>query len=298
MNDSICFIINAAAGGQDAAGIASALPHLLAKFNRPFEVRLLRRGRDVRQATVRAVQEGFRIIVGAGGDGTVNAIASHLAGTDRCLGILPTGTFNYVARSFGIPLAIEEAVRVIVEGRELAIDVGEVNGWAFLNNAGLGGYVKIVRRREQVFHTWGRSRIAAYWVILRSLFDLRRSLTLKVTVDGELWQYRTPMAFVAKSAYQLEQYGLAGTACISQRQLALFVAPDCGGLELIRRAVELALGNLEPERDFTLHCGSNILVETSKRKRHVICDGEVRRLTAPFRFRILKDALRVLVPPV
>ena len=104
------------------------------------------------------------------------------------------------------------------------------------------------------------------------------------------------MAFVAKSAYQLEQYGLAGTACISQRQLALFVVPDCGGLELIRRAVELALGNLEPERDFTLHCGSNILVETSKRKRHVICDGEVRRLTAPFRFRILKDALRVLVP--
>ena len=296
VNNGICFIVNATAGGQDAASIASALPRLLAKSNRPFEVRLLRRGRDVHPEAMRALDAGFPIIAAAGGDGTVSAVASHLAGTDRRLGILPIGTFNYVARSFGIPLGIEEAVQVIVEGRELAIDVGEVNGRAFLNNAGLGGYVKIVRRREQVFHRWGRSRIAAYWVILRSLFDLRRSLTLKVTVDGEVRQYRSPMAFVAKSAYQLEQYGLAGSACIAQRQLALFVAPDCGRLELIRRAVALALGNLEPELDFALHCGSDILVETSKRKRHVICDGEVQRLTAPFHFRIWKDALRLLVP--
>ncbi|MBI4703237.1 MAG: diacylglycerol kinase family lipid kinase, partial [Deltaproteobacteria bacterium] len=96
--------------------------------------------------------------VAAGGDGTVSAVASHLLGSDRTLGILPLGTFNYVAREFGIPLTVEDAIRVIAGGTERIVDVGEVNGRAFLNNAGLGGYVKIVRRRERVFRSWGRSR--------------------------------------------------------------------------------------------------------------------------------------------
>ncbi len=296
MNRDICFIVNAVAGGKNGTAIASRLPDLVAAFNRSCSVRVIRKGKDIERETGRALQSGFRTIVAAGGDGTVSAVASQLASTDRQLGILPLGTFNYVAREFGIPLGITDAVRIVVEGTERIIDVGDVNGRAFLNNAGLGGYARIVRRRERVFASCGRSRIAAYWVILRSLFDLPRSLTLKATVDGEVLRFRTPMVFIAKSAYQLEQYGLAARACIARRQLALFVAPDCGRWELVRRAFGLALGQLEPERDFALHCGSDILVETSQRHRHVICDGELQRLRAPFHFSLQKDALRVLVP--
>ena len=276
--------------------MASALPSLVAAYGRTCEVRVIRKGTDAYRETARALQSGVRTIIAAGGDGTVSAVAFHLAGTDRQLGILPLGTFNYVAREFGIPLAVGDAIRVIVEGTEKIVDVGDVNGRPFLNTAGLGGYVKIVRCRERVFHSWGRSRMAAYWVILRSLFALRRSLTLKVTVDGQVWRYRTPMAFIAKSAYQLEQYSLGGSACISRRQLALFVAPDCDRWELMRLAFGLALGQLRPERDFALHCGDDILVETSQRHRHVICDGELQRLRAPFHFSLRKDALRILAP--
>ncbi len=296
MNRDICFIVNAGAGGKNGSAIASRLPDLVAAYDMTCEVRLTRKWTDIHHETKKALQSGFRTIAAAGGDGTVSAVASHLAGTGRQLGILPLGTFNYVAREFGIPLGVEEAVWVIATGRQRILDVGDVNGRSFLNNAGLGGYVKIARTRERVFGFLGRSRIAAYWVILRSLLDFRRSLALKVTVDGQVSRYRTPMVFVAKSAYQLEQYGLAGSACIVRRQLALFVAPDCNRWELIRLAFGLALGQLRPERDFTLHCGSEILVETGRRQRHVICDGEIERLRAPFRFRLRKDALSLLVP--
>jgi diacylglycerol kinase family enzyme len=78
--------------------------------------------------------------------------------------------------------------------------------------------------------------------------------------------------------------------------LALFVAPDCNRWELIRLAFGLALGRLQPERDFALYCGSDIFVETSRRSRHVICDGEIERLRAPFHFSVRKDALRLLAP--
>ena len=296
MNRDMCFIVNAVAGGKNGTAIASRLPSLVGAFNRSCDVRVIRKGRDIEKETRRALQSGFRTIVAAGGDGTVSAVASHLVNTDRQLGILPLGTFNYVAREFGIPLGIEDAVRVIVQGTERTVDVGDVNGRAFLNNAGLGGYARIVRRRERVFASCGRSRIAAYWVILRSLLDLRRSLTLKATVDEQVLRFRTPMVFIAKSAYQLEQYGLGARACIARRQLALFVAPDCGRWEMVRLAFGLALGQLEPERDFALHCGSDIILETRQRHRHVICDGELQRLRAPFHFSLRKDALRVIVP--
>jgi diacylglycerol kinase family enzyme len=296
MNTDTCFIVNTRSGGQAGGEIARRLPALMAVHNRRCEVRAVHKGSRVGRETERALQSGFRTIVAAGGDGTISTVASHLAGSDRQLGILPLGTFNYVAREFGIPLDVEDAIGVIANGREKLVDVGEVNGRAFLNNAGLGGYVKIVRRRERVFASWGRSRIAAYWVILRSLFELRKSLSLKVTVDGQVSRHRTPMIFAAKSAYQLEQYNLAGAACVARRQLALFVAPDCNRWELIRLAFGLALGRLQPERDFALYCGSDILVETSRRSRHVICDGEIERLRAPFRFGLRKDALRLLAP--
>lgn len=67
---------------------------------------------------------GFAGVVAAGGDGTVGAVASHVAGTDLPLGILPLGTANDVARSLGIPLEPEIAAETIAAGESQTIDLG------------------------------------------------------------------------------------------------------------------------------------------------------------------------------
>jgi diacylglycerol kinase (ATP) len=67
---------------------------------------------------------GFAGAVAAGGDGTVGAVASHLAGTDLFLGILPLGTANDVARSLDLPLELDAAAAVIVAGATRTIDLG------------------------------------------------------------------------------------------------------------------------------------------------------------------------------
>jgi diacylglycerol kinase family enzyme len=110
----------------------------------PLQYRLVKRGVEVGPAAETAVRDGFRTIVAAGGDGTVASVASRLVDTERHLGILPLGTFNYVARNLGIPTALSDAVQVLAEGRERTIDVGDVNGRVFLNNASLGAYVAIL----------------------------------------------------------------------------------------------------------------------------------------------------------
>lgn len=93
--------------------------------------------------------EGFRSLVAAGGDGTVNDVLNGLDGDfgDLVLGIVPVGSGNDLARSLGLPLDPEAAVDVVRQGSARRVDVGRaaVDGGVryFLNAAvaGLGGRV-------------------------------------------------------------------------------------------------------------------------------------------------------------
>jgi diacylglycerol kinase family enzyme len=292
----ICVILNAGSGKRKAKATAAELRELFGRFPGRFALRVVRSGSQIEAAARRALAEGFPTIVAAGGDGTICTIAGCLAGTGRTFGVLPLGTFNYFARSLDLPEALEDAVRVLAEGHTRTIGMGEVNGRPFLNNSSLGAYAVILHNRENVYRRWGRSRLIAYWSVLTTLARFRHPLTLKVTVDNEVRRFRTPLAFVACNPRQLELLGLEGPDCIRAGKFALFIAPDCSRLELLRYALRLALHAMQPGRDFELICGTDIAVDTRQRRRLVARDGERERMTGPFRFHFRQDALRVLVP--
>jgi diacylglycerol kinase family enzyme len=269
---------------------------LFARHPGRFSLRQVEPGQGIVDAAKTAIDAGFDTIVAAGGDGTISGTAPLVAEAGRRFGVLPLGTFNYFARSLDLPEALEDAVEVLVNGVEREVPIGEVNGEGFLNNASLGAYAAILQSRESVYRRWGRSRLAAYWSVLTTLIRFRRPLRLKVTVDGEVRRFKTPLVFVALNPHQLETLGLEGADCIRSGRFALFIAPDCSRFELVRYAIRLALRAMEPGRDFELMCGEDILVETPGRRRLIARDGERQHMTGPFRFRLRRDALRVLVP--
>src|ERR1043165_4737608 len=82
-------------------------------------------------------RKGSLVIVG-GGDGTISSIVDAFAYQDVILGILPLGTGNSFARTMGIPLTVEGAVDVIVNGKVADIDLGKVDNDYFANIASLG----------------------------------------------------------------------------------------------------------------------------------------------------------------
>lgn len=292
----ICVFINRRSGKREGGRRAAEIEAVFRSLSLDCVIRQPRRGSEIPKAAARAVQEGFRTIVAAGGDGTVAAVAAGVAGSDCRMGVIPLGTFNYFARAHGLPETVPEAVRAIASGTVRPIDIGEVNGRVFINNASIGAYAKVLENRERVYRRWGRSRAAAYWSVLVALVRFRARLSAKVTVDGEEHSFKTPMIFVACNAFQLELFRLSGADVIRSGNLAVLVAPDCGRFGLLRFALRLALGSMYRGRDFILLSGQDVLVETRRKGTVVARDGERGRMKAPFRFRLLRGGLDLITP--
>src|SRR6202044_2877084 len=85
-----------------------------------------------------AVAERVDVVLASGGDGTVTACAESVAGSGVPLGVLPAGTGNLLARNLGLPLALDEALAVALNGQDRRLDVGSANGHSFVDMAGIG----------------------------------------------------------------------------------------------------------------------------------------------------------------
>ena len=74
-----------------------------------------------------ALDAGARLVIAAGGDGTVRTVAEQLAGTDVALGVVPLGTGNLLARNLDLPINdVEQCLRIAVGGRQRRIDTVDV----------------------------------------------------------------------------------------------------------------------------------------------------------------------------
>ena len=259
---------------------------------------ILRSGDDLSQAVKGADAAGWPVIVAAGGDGTICGVTEALIDGQAVLGVLPLGTFNFFARSMAIPEDLSEAVGVILNGRPEPASLGEVNGRVFINNASLGAYPAILEERETVYRHWGRSRVAAYWSVLKAMLTIYKPLTMRITIDGEPYRAKSPMAFIGVRAYQLDRFGIEGADDIRDGRFAILLAPDHGRFALIWTALKVAMGGVREGQDFELLTGCDILIETRRDNRRVARDGEHERMRQPYRFRFLKDAVRVMAPAV
>ena len=292
----VCVIVNAASGRKAGPAIAQRLRDRLESQVADFQIRAFGKGDDLVAIARGAVADGFDLLVAAGGDGTQAAVASAVTGTDAAMVVIPGGTFNYFARDLGSGETVDEAMKIFDAPHLRRIHVGEMNGMIFLNNCSFGAYPEILKRRESIYKRWGRSRVAAYWSAVAALWTLRKPLQLVVRADGTEKHFTTALAFVAKSAYQLEVFGLEGAQDIRDGKLALLVARAQRPAPLVRAALRLAMGKTARYHDFDLIAAEKMELETVPRHEYVAHDGEKTWMDSPFKVRVRHDDLAVLVP--
>jgi diacylglycerol kinase family enzyme len=255
----------------------------------------VRRGQDVQAAADRLLRQGHSPIVAGGGDGTISAVASVLRGQQTPMGVLPLGTLNHFAKDLKIPLDLEGAVAVILDGNIADVDVAEVNDLVFINNSSLGLYPSIVHQREQQQQRLGRGKWPAF--IWAALNVLRRYpfINVRLTADDVELRRSTPFVFIGNNEYQMEGVNIGARSCLNGGKLSLHVAHRTGRWGLVRFAIKALFGTLRNEKDLDMLCAKEIWIENRRKHLRVATDGEVSMMEMPLHYRIHPGGLRVLV---
>lgn len=293
-------VINAGSGRQSADEAIATVREVLEGAGRRVEWLKVDHPRQLPALAARAVaraREAGGIVVAAGGDGTLNAVAQHMPGAGVPFGVLPQGTFNYFGRVHGISQEIAESARALLHARVQAAQVGRVNGRLFLVNASLGLYPKLLEDREAYKRQFGRSRLVAAVSGLRTLATGHRQLMLEIEAGGERRVVRTPTLFIGNNRLQLERLGFDEAQALSQGLLAGVMLRPIGPWRMLGLALRGAFGTLGEAETVESFALRRITVRPRGRRQvKVAVDGEILRLRTPLVFDVAPDPLPLLVP--
>ncbi len=265
------------------------------EFGVETQVIVTKPGDDIASLAARALSERRRLIVAGGGDGTVNAVAGKLAGTETQLGVLPMGTLNHFAKDVGIPLNLDAAVRNLFTGQITKIDVGEVNGRVFVNNSGVGFYPHFVRQREEQEQR-GHIKRVAFMLALKSVIRRYFRLRMKVHMNQvEALENVTPFLFVGNNRYQTSGLQIGMRPKLDSGRLWVCTAPSSGRRHTMRVALRTLVGRAT-DQELNAFETDELWVEPGTVRVNVSTDGEVNIMDAPLHYRIRPRALNVVVP--
>lgn len=236
------------------------------------------------------------VIVAAGGDGTLNAVASQLLHQAIPLGILPLGTFNYVARVLNIPLDLLAAAKVIATGEPRLSHVAKINDQIYLNNASLGLYPLFIKRRELYNQKFGRFPLHAYTSGLDVLIRDRKELKLEIEVDQKRYPVKTPLLFFGNNQLQLKEMNLKIAQCAALGEVAGVILAKTDKLSLFKTLIQLIRGKLEQAADVYSFSGNQVNVYSKKATLTVAIDGEIKEMSTPLHVHVEKNALKIMVP--
>ncbi|MFO0951617.1 MAG: diacylglycerol kinase family protein [Isosphaeraceae bacterium] len=258
-------------------------------------------GEDLGDAARRAVEKGFDVVVAAGGDGSVTAVANALVharledGARARLGILPLGTTNVLARELNIPLDLDEAVGLIAGPNATAtVDAMRVNGRYYFTQVGIGVDALMIRDTDEASKK--RFGPAAYlWTAAKRFvgFQPRR---FSISADGRTLRPRAAQVVLANC-------GALGTSGLRWGE---DVRPDDGRVDVCVVRSGSALDYLgvawsvirgRHRRDRNLHylTAAKAVAVHSDQPLPVQADGEVVGET-PVEVRVAPGVLEVVVP--
>jgi len=296
-------VLNASSGSQDAVAVRAIIEGVLGTAGREHRVLPVEdpaQLHDIARRTVEEARSRGGVVVAAGGDGTINAVAQATLGSGCPFGVLPQGTFNYTSRAHGIPSDTAGAARLLLTARAHPIRVGLVNDRVFLVNASLGLYPQLLEDREAYKRQFGRSRLVAFCSGLVTLLREHRQLRLSIEHRGDTRNLRTPTLFVGNNRLQLEQLGIPEAPLLEQGNLVAITLRPVGTLTMLGLLARGAFGQLGEADSIDSFAFRHITVTPGRRygtrRVKVATDGEIVWLRTPIEFGVAPEPLYLLKP--
>lgn len=299
---ALLFVINAASGRQDPEATRLVIEEALKTAGKTGELLFARPDELARVAQEAASKASARrsAVVAVGGDGTINAVAQAAHAQGCAMGVMPQGTFNYFARTHGIPTEAASAAQALLRAVPVPVQVGLINDQVFLVNASLGLYPELLEDREALKARFGRSRLVAFGSALVTLLGRHRQLRLSIELGADTREITTPTLFVGNNRLQLEQVGLAEAPALDEGCIAAVMLRPIGALSMLWLLLRGSFGKLGEASTVETFKFRRMVVKPrpawSGRRVKVALDGEVRPMRAPFEFRVSPKPLYLLKP--
>jgi YegS/Rv2252/BmrU family lipid kinase len=243
---------------------------------------------DARLLAAQAAGEGSRVVVAAGGDGTVNEVANGLAGSDAALGVLPMGTMNVFAKEHGLPDDLEGAWRVVSGGGMRQIDLPAAGDHHFIQLAGVGLDAQVVKETK-----WESKKRLGPLSYLISAAHIAARTPPKLLIECDAATHEGSFVLLGNGRYYGAKMTLFPDAKPDDGLLDVLIFKNLGYLDIARYLGSVLMGK---------HTGLSDVVyfQTAKVNIHspevvpVEVDGELLG-ELPMTFRIA-GKLRICVP--
>ena len=231
----------------------------------------------------RALAPAPEVVLVAGGDGTVAAVAEQLVGEPSMLGVIPGGTMNRLAARLGLPRDPIEAIEALAGAEPVLLPTGSVNGRLFLYQAVLGRPARLARFREMQ-----RDGQSGWWPLLVA------GLRAAARPLGRRLDVAVPPAFrtdaVAAVVTVPEPHLADGRLRIEAVQRTSLAAGA-------RQVVLWLTGRLGDSPDVLCADAPHAAIRARRRRIRLMLDGEMVLMENPLRIRLVRGALTLLRPP-
>ncbi len=234
-----------------------------------------------------------RLVIVAGGDGTINAVVNKFIEEEITLGIIPFGTYNHLAKDLMLPQDYASCVELILKGSVKKIDVAKVNEVYFLNNSSIGLYSRAVRYRL-LFRNWVKWLAMTFATInvLKELPLLKASYEF----EGHLLTVTTPLVFVSNNCYELEFLKLARRQTLQEGLLTLYINSSVSRSDFLKLLFDvLFFRKKHIKGKFAIQSVTQCQINVEKKLVDVTVDGEVFRMSAPLLYKIQPRKLTVII---
>lgn len=255
-------IINPISGSGHSADVEDRVRELCARKGAGLEIRWSHRKGDCGKLAREAVWRGFYAVLVAGGDGTVNEVATKLCGSNTILGILPTGSGNGLARHIYESVDLDHALDVIAEDHPANCDYGTANNHAFFCTFGIGFDAAVSRMFSTMKHrgltSYIRSTLSQYFTYTPKTYEIttgHQTVTVKAFI----------IAVCNASQYGNNAY-IAPSASISDGLLDIVIIHAGNPLTRALMGVELFTGRID----------KNLLIQTMKVEK-----AQIREIPGP-----------------
>ncbi|WP_316764442.1 diacylglycerol kinase family lipid kinase [Pedobacter aquatilis] len=288
---NILFVINPISGGKAKLRIPALIDKYLdkEKFNANF--RLTEYVGHATEIVEEAIAKNFDIIVAAGGDGTINEVASKVLEHKKILGILPLGSGNGLARFLNIPQNLKEAILLINQLKTDVIDSAYFNNKSFFNLAGMGfdAHLSAAFSKDKKRGLTGYIKLS-----LKEVFNYKDELYI-LNIDGVEYKRKAFAITVANSSQYGNNVYIAPNASVKDGLLDVCIIKPFSLLKLPVLSYVMLKGTAETSDMIEIIKGKNIKISRAQ-DGPVHVDGEPLKMGKELEAKINPLSLEVIVP--